>query len=118
MRVSIARALAIQPRLLLMDEPFAALDEITRNRLDNDLRDLWAAEKLITLFVTHSVYEAVFLSTRIVVMSPRPGRIVGEVVVDQPHPRSEDFRNSEQFAHYCTEASRLLNVGMTVEQAA
>ena len=118
MRVSIARALATQPQLLLMDEPFAALDEITRNRLDHDLRTLWAAEKLTTLFVTHSVSEAVFLSTRIVVMSSRPGRIVGEVIVDEPHPRKDAFRSSEKFARYCAQASRLLNEGMVTKEAA
>jgi NitT/TauT family transport system ATP-binding protein len=112
MRASIARALASQPSLLLMDEPFAALDEITRNKLDDDLRKLWAAESLTTLFVTHSVYEAVFLSTRLVVMSARPGSIVGELPIDEPHPRGGDFRTSEKFAHYCAEASRLLNAGM------
>ena len=112
MRVSIARALATRPRLLLMDEPFAALDEITRNKLDDDLHRLWAAESLTTLFVTHSVYEAVFLSTRIVVMSARPGRIIGELTIDEQHPRSADFRTSEKFARYCADASRLLNAGM------
>ena len=118
MRASIARALATQPRLLLMDEPFAALDEITRNRLDNDLRKLWATEKLTTLFVTHSIYEAVFLSTRNVVMSSRPGRIVGEVLIDEPHPRNDDFRTSEKFVGYCAEASRLLKIGMSEDAAA
>jgi len=118
MRASIARALASQPSLLLMDEPFAALDEITRNKLDDDLRKLWAAESLTTLFVTHSVYEAVFLSARIVVMSARPGRIVGELMIDEPHPRNADFRSSEKFARYCAEASRLLNAGMNESTAA
>ncbi len=120
MRVSIARALAKQPRLLLMDEPFAALDEITRHRLDRDLRELWAAEKLTTVFVTHSVFEAVFLSTRIIVMSSRPGRIVGEVTIDQAGeavtPRNDEFRISEQFARRCAEASRLLNLGMNEDE--
>ena len=110
MRTSIARALATQPQLLLMDEPFAALDEITRNKLDNDLRSLWATEALRVMFVTHSIYEAVFLSTRIIVMSARPGRIVGEVIIDGQQPRNDAFRISEKFAHYCAEASRLLSI--------
>lgn len=116
MRVSIARALVTQPRLLLMDEPFAALDEITRGKLDAELHDLWRGgpvkEALTVLFVTHSIYEAVFLSTRIVVMSARPGRIVGELLIDEPHPRNDAFRTSEKFARYCAEASRLLNAAM------
>lgn len=115
MRASIARALAVQPRLLLMDEPFAALDEITRNRLDNDLLKLWSAQSLTALFVTHSVFESVFLSTRIVVMSSRPGKIVGEVVIDEAHPRGEDFRSSDRFTRYCAEATRLLDLGMAEE---
>ena len=122
MRVSIARALATQPTLLLMDEPFAALDEITRNKLDSDLLALHAAQNLTVLFVTHSIYEAVFLSARIVVMSARPGRIVGELVIDEPGdatgPRSEAFRGSEKFARCCAEASRLLHLGMTEGVAA
>lgn len=112
MRVSIARALATQPRLLLMDEPFAALDEITRNKMDGDLQRLWMSEALTVLFVTHSIYEAVFLSTRIVVMSARPGRIVGELAIDEPHPRDAAFRASERFARYCVEAGALLNEAM------
>ena len=101
MRASIARALVTQPRLLLMDEPFGALDEITRSRLDKDLLALWAEEALTVLFVTHSIYEAVYLSTRVLVMSERPGQIFAEVIVDEPYPRSEAFRGSERFAHYC-----------------
>ena len=101
MRTSIARALVTQPRLLLMDEPFGALDEITRSRLDQDLLALWAEEALTVLFVTHSIYEAVYLSTRVLVMSERPGQIFAEVIVDEPYPRSEAFRGSERFAHYC-----------------
>jgi NitT/TauT family transport system ATP-binding protein len=122
MRVSIARALATRPRLLLMDEPFAALDEITRSQLDDDLLKLWSVEALTVIFVTHSIYEAVFLSTRIVVMSARPGRIVGEVVVDEPSdattPRSAAFRSSEKFVRCSAEASRLLQLGMRDEIAA
>jgi NitT/TauT family transport system ATP-binding protein len=91
-----------------MDEPFGALDEITRNRLDREIRDLWARRSLTALFVTHSIYEAVFLSTRVLVMSARPGRIVGEVAVDEPHPRTDAFRVSERFARWCAHLSDML----------
>ena len=100
MRVSIARGLVTQPTLLLMDEPFGALDEITRNRLDSDLLALWQAKKLTVLFVTHSIYESVYLSNRVVVMAARPGRIVDEVVIDEPYPRAASFRVSTAFAAY------------------
>ena len=99
MRVSIARALVTQPQLLLMDEPFGALDEITRNRLDGELLDLWQAQQLTTLFVTHSIHEAVFLSQRVLVMAARPGRVVDEVVIDEPYPRRAEFRVSTAFSH-------------------
>jgi NitT/TauT family transport system ATP-binding protein len=108
MRASIARALVTEPRLLLMDEPFGALDEITRNRLDREIRDLWARRSLSVLFVTHSIYEAVFLSTRVLVMSARPGRIVGELAIDEPHPRTDAFRVSERFARWCAQLSDML----------
>jgi NitT/TauT family transport system ATP-binding protein len=100
MRVSIARGLVTQPTLLLMDEPFGALDEITRNKLDSDLLDLWRAKKLTVVFVTHSIYEAVYLSTRVVVMAARPGRLIEEVRIDEPYPRGPDFRVSTAFSHY------------------
>ena len=108
MRVSIARALATKPNLLLMDEPFGALDEFTRNRLDADLIRLWWERKLTTLFVTHSIYEAVFLSTRIIVMAAHPGRIFRTMTIDEPQPRDEGFRDSARFAAYCRELSTWL----------
>ena len=108
MRTSIARALVTEPSLLLMDEPFAALDEITRARLDSELIALWRKQALTILFVTHSVYEAVFLSTRVLVLSARPGRIFAEVAIDEPHPRGETFRSSEAFARHCARLSELL----------
>jgi NitT/TauT family transport system ATP-binding protein len=108
MRASIARALVTEPRLLLMDEPFGALDEITRNRLDRDIRELWARQRLTVVFVTHSIYEAVFLSTRVAVMSARPGRILHQVAIDEPHPRTEAFRVSQRFAAHCAQLSALL----------
>jgi NitT/TauT family transport system ATP-binding protein len=108
MRVSIARALVTEPRLLLMDEPFGALDEITRHRLDREIRDLWARRSLTIVFVTHSIYEAVFLSTRVLVMSARPGRIVGELEIGEPHPRTDAFRVSERFARSCKQLSDML----------
>ncbi len=89
MRVSIARALVTAPKLLLMDEPFAALDEITRFRLNNDLLQLWAAMRQTVVFVTHSVFESVYLSSRIVVMTQRPGRVFADIPIDAPYPRSE-----------------------------
>jgi NitT/TauT family transport system ATP-binding protein len=100
MRVSIARGLVTEPRLLLMDEPFGALDEITRNRLDAELLGLWHQQKLTVIFVTHSIHEAVYLSNRVVVMAARPGRVVEEVVIDEPYPRGPDFRVSTAFSQY------------------
>ena len=108
MRASIARALATQPNLLLMDEPFGALDEFTRNKLDADLRDLWAQRDLTVVFVTHSIYEAVFLSTKVVVMAARPGRIIAEVAIEGPEVRDENFRVSPEFLVYCKQLSDLL----------
>jgi NitT/TauT family transport system ATP-binding protein len=108
MRVSIARALVTNPNLLLMDEPFGALDEFTRNKLDADLIRLWWERKLTTVFVTHSIYEAVFLSTRIIVMAANPGRIFRTMTIDAPQPRNEEFRDSAQFAAYCRELSTWL----------
>jgi NitT/TauT family transport system ATP-binding protein len=111
MRASIARALVTDPSLLLMDEPFGALDEITRARLDQEIRELWARRSLTILFVTHSIYEAVFLSTRVLVMSAQPGRIVGEIEINEPHPRTDAFRMSERFARLCQRLSELLAHG-------
>jgi len=108
MRVSIARALVTQPDLLLMDEPFGALDEFTRNRLDEDLARLAQGSGLTTLFVTHSIYEAVFLSSRIIVMAANPGRVFASVTVDEPFPRDAEFRASPRFAALCRELSAVL----------
>ena len=108
MRVSIARALVTRPRLLLMDEPFASLDEITRFKLDNDLLQLWARLRFTVVFVTHSVYESVYLSTRIAVMTARPGRTASEVVIDAPAPRDEAFRTSPLYNEYCRQVSARL----------
>jgi len=91
-----------------MDEPFGALDEFTRNRLDADLVRLWWERKLTTVFVTHSIYEAVFLSTRVIVMGAQPGRIYKVMSIDEPHPRDESFRNSPRFAEYCRALSAML----------
>src|SRR5499426_853370 len=101
MRTSIARALVTEPKLLLMDEPFAALDEITRFRLNNDLLALWQALGRTVIFVTHSVFESVYLSQRIVVMTPRPGRVFTELAIDAPYPRDEHFRTSPEYAGFC-----------------
>ncbi|MBY6119786.1 MULTISPECIES: ABC transporter ATP-binding protein [Mameliella] len=109
MRVSIARALVTKPRLILMDEPFAALDEITRFKLNNDLLALREKIGCTVIFVTHSVFESVFLSDRVVVMAARPGRVIEELTVDAPYPRSEAFRTSAEYARYCRLASNALH---------
>jgi NitT/TauT family transport system ATP-binding protein len=100
MRVSIARALVTEPELLLMDEPFGALDEITRHKLDAELLGLWSAKKLTVVFVTHSIHEAVFLSNRVVMMAARPGRVVEELRIDEPYPRTADFMVTPEFSRY------------------
>ena len=108
MRASIARALVTEPKLLLMDEPFAALDEITRFRLNNDLLELWQSLGKTVVFVTHSVFESVYLSQRIVVMTRRPGRVFTELSIDAPYPRDENFRTSADYAGYCRRVSEAL----------
>ncbi|MGR3497081.1 ABC transporter ATP-binding protein [Citreimonas sp.] len=112
MRVSIARAMVTRPRLILMDEPFAALDEITRFRLNTDLLALKARIGCTVIFVTHSVFESVFLSDRIVVMAARPGRVIRELAVDEPYPRGEDFRTSADYAAHCRQTSDALHEAM------
>jgi NitT/TauT family transport system ATP-binding protein len=112
MRVSIARALITRPNVLLMDEPFAALDDFTRQQLNNDLLH-WQTERSIAiLFVTHNIAEAVFLSHRVLVMSPRPGKIARELFIKAPYPRTTAFRNSNEFMHYCRELTEALTPDM------
>jgi NitT/TauT family transport system ATP-binding protein len=108
MRVSIARALASRPRILLMDEPFAALDEMSRYHLNEELLRLHAEQRWTMMFVTHSVSEAVFLSTRIVILAANPGRVAHEVVVDLPGPRTAETRETQAFEEQVTRVSRLV----------
>lgn len=108
MRAAIARALVSAPRLLLMDEPFGALDELTRNRLNTELLTLWAGQHVTVVFVTHSMTEAAFLGSRVLVMSPRPGRLAGEVIIEEPYPRTDDFRTSARHLAYVRQLGQML----------
>jgi NitT/TauT family transport system ATP-binding protein len=110
-RVSIARALSFDPALLLMDEPFGALDEMTRERLNMELLQIWEASGSTVVFVTHSISEAVFLSTRVVVMSPRPGRISDVVAIDLPQPRTATTREEPRFFELVTKVREALHLG-------
>jgi len=110
-RVSIARALSFSPALLLMDEPFGALDEMTRERMNLELLQIWERTGSTVIFVTHSIAEAVFLSTRVVVMSPRPGRITGIVDIDLPRPRGNDTREQPRYAELIRDVRRMLRRG-------
>lgn len=109
MRVSIARALVTKPELLLMDEPFGALDEMTRSRLNSDLLDLWQQKRWTAIFVTHNIYEAVYLSNRVVVMSTRPGRVVADIAIEAAYPRTEEFRTTPLFNEYCRQIAQALS---------
>jgi NitT/TauT family transport system ATP-binding protein len=114
-RVSIARALAVEPKLLLMDEPFGALDEIVRDKLNQQLLELWAATKKTVVFVTHSIPEAVFLSSKIVVMSPRPGRIIDVIETNLPANRTLDFRETPEFLKIAHRVREGLKAGHSYE---
>jgi len=115
-RVSIARALSFDPALLLMDEPFGALDEMTRERLNLELLRIWEASASTMVFVTHSIAEAVFLSTRVVVMSPRPGRISTVIPIDLPHPRTAAIREDPRFFDLVTRVREALRLGIDVDR--
>jgi NitT/TauT family transport system ATP-binding protein len=117
MRVSIARALVTEPELLLMDEPFAALDEITRFKLNNDLLQVCQATGTTVVFVTHSVFESVYLSSRILVMSARPGRIFTELAIEAPYPRDNNFGTSAEYAAFCRRVSATLAQAMAGDNA-
>lgn len=108
MRVSIARAMVTRPRLLLMDEPFAALDEMTRFKLNNDVLDLWRSHGLTVIFVTHSVFESVYLSSRVIVMAARPGRVVHDIALPGARDRADDYRTTPDYAENCRLVSRAL----------
>jgi NitT/TauT family transport system ATP-binding protein len=114
-RVSIARALAVEPKLLLMDEPFGALDEIVRDKLNQQLLELWAATKKTVVFVTHSIPEAVFLSSKIVVMSPRPGRIIDVIETNFPAKRTLDIRETPEFLKVAHRVREGLRAGKSYE---
>jgi len=115
-RVSIARALSFDPALLLMDEPFGALDEMTRERLNLELLRIWEASGSTMVFVTHSIAEAVFLSTRVVVMSPRPGRISNVITVGLPHPRTAAIREDPHFFELVTSVREALHLGSDLDR--
>ena len=112
MRASLARALVTSPKVLLLDEPFAALDEITRRQLADDVLALWAVERPAIVFVTHNVEEAVYMAGRVVVMTAGPGRVAGELAVEEPTPRPPGFRTTEGFRHTAERLSELLRAGM------
>jgi len=112
MRASIARALVTEPDLLLMDEPFAALDEITRSRLNDDLLKVFQAQKWTVIFVTHSVFESVYLSSRLLVLSSRPGRIIADLPISAAYPRDQAFRTDPAYIALCREASSALTSAM------
>ncbi len=113
MRVSIARALVTKPNIMLMDEPFGALDEMTRSKLNSDLLNLWQQKRWTVVFVTHNIYEAVYLSNRVIVMAPRPGRVVADIAIEAPYPRTEEFRTSRLCNEYCREVSARLTEAVT-----
>jgi NitT/TauT family transport system ATP-binding protein len=118
MRVAIARALAFEPALLLMDEPFGALDEMTRERLNGELLGIWDASKSTVVFVTHSIAEAVFLSTRVVVMSARPGRIADVIDIDLPYPRVGATREEPRYFELVTRVREALHLGSDLDAVA
>lgn len=113
MRVSIARALSTNPTMLLLDEPFGALDDITRNKLNDDLLELWSQQRWTVLFVTHNIYEAVYLSTRVIIMAARPGRAIADIKIDVPSPRTEEFRRSFVYSEYCQQVADALSKAMS-----